>query len=264
MIDIFLLKLILSFFVGGSYVLVSTIAADKMGSKIGGLISGLPSTVLFGLFFIGWTQSPQASVDATTVMPAVIGLACLFLITYIALVQRNIYIAIIGAFIVWIASAYGLFVLHVTDFFISVSIFIGLYLVASVFVTRVFSITAVKGNNIVYSPWSLVLRGIMSGGVVALSVLFAKIGGPMLGGMIATFPATFSSTLLITYIAHGAKFSSAIAKSSLSAWISTLVFVIAARYLMVPLGLFWGLCVALLLCYISAYFLYTYIIKKHA
>src|SRR6185437_15423911 len=80
MSDLFTLKLCLSFFVGGLYVVIATVFADKFGSKIGGLISGLPSTVLFGLLFIAWTQNTQAAVDATTPIPAVVGVACFFLI----------------------------------------------------------------------------------------------------------------------------------------------------------------------------------------
>lgn len=262
MVDIFVIKLILSFIIGGSYILVSTVAADKLGSKIGGLISGLPSTVLFGLFFIGWTQSPDASVSATTLMPAVIGLACLFLLTYITLIKRNVWLAMSAAFAVWGLAAYGLIAIHLTDFFLSLGVFIILYGFSYLLVTRIFHIPAVKGKTVVYSPRLLLVRGMFSGTVVALSVLFAKVGGPVLGGIIATFPATFSSTLLITYFAHGANFSSAIAKSSLSAWISTLIFVIVARYAIASFGLVWGLLLALGVCYVSAYFLYTYNIKK--
>jgi uncharacterized membrane protein (GlpM family) len=263
MVDIFAIKLILSFIVGGLYILFSTIAADKLGSKIGGLISGLPSTVLFGLFFIGWTQSDEASIAATTLMPAIIGVACLFLITFIALIKRSVWLAMGASFLVWGVTAYGLLA-NVHTFILSLGVFAVCYLVAYIFVHRIFTIKAVKGQTIAYSPKILLLRGIFSGTVVALSVLFAKFGGPVVGGMIATFPATFSSTLLITYFAHGADFSSAIAKSSLYAWISTLVFVIAARYLLEPLGIVWGLFFALVICYVTAYFLYTHVVKKHA
>ncbi len=264
MADLFVLKLIVSFLVGGSYTLVSTVAADKLGSKIGGLISGLPSTVLFGLLFIGWTQTPEASVEATTLIPAVIGLACLFLITYIYFVKQNVWLALFAAFGVWSISAYGLLAIRLTDFFVSIILFFVLYFVAYVFVTRIFTITSSKGNKIMYSSRILLVRGLISGSIVALSVILAKVEGPVLGGMVSTFPAMLSSTLLITYFAHGHAFSSAVAKSTLFAWVSTLIFVIVARYTYLPFGIVFGTIIALVACYISAYLLYTYIIKKHA
>jgi hypothetical protein len=250
--------------VGSSYTLLATVTADKLGPKIGGLISGLPSTVLFGLVFIGWTQSVDASVEATTLIPAIIGVACLFLITYIYFVKRNVWLAVFLAMLVWSLATYLLLIFHVTSFIVSLVIFLVLYLVGYLFVTRIFKITSVKGNKIVYSPQIFLVRGLISGFIVTLSVILAKTGGPVLGGMVSAFPAMFSSTLLITYFAHGPAFSSAIAKNSLFAWISTLIFVIVARYTYVSLGIILGSIVSLVACYVSAYILYNYVVKKHA
>lgn len=264
MTTIFFIKLFLSFLVGGSYILISTIAADKLGSKIGGLITGLPSTVLFGLLFIGWTQTSEASVEATTLIPAIIGVACLFLITYVYLVKQNVWLAIFAAILVWAIAAYALIAAHITSFFISITIFFVLFLVAHIFVTRILTITTSKGNKIVYSPKIMLLRGLFSGLIVALSVILAKASSPLLGGIVSAFPATFSSTLLITYFAHGPAFSASVAKNSLFAWVSTLVFVIVSRFTLQQFGILWGSLISLITCYISAYFIYTYIVKKHA
>lgn len=195
--DVFIIKLILSFVVGSSYAILSTVTADRLGTKIGGLISGLPSTVLFGLLFIAWTQSTKASVEATTLIPAVIGLACVYLVTYIHFVKRNLWLAILMSIVIWLILAYGLIIFHVTNFLVSVFIYIFCYLVAYAFVTFIFKVKSTKGNKIVYSPRVLFLRGLLSGSIVALSVIIAKVGGPIFGGMVATFPAMFTSTLLI-------------------------------------------------------------------
>src|SRR5258708_33146817 len=130
MVDLFIVKLILSFLVGGLYVIAATVSADKLGSKIGGLISGLPSTVLFGLLFIGWTQNSQAGVEATTLLPAVIGVACFFLITYVYFIKYNIWLAFVLAFIVWGLLTFGLFVVHLTNFFSAILIFCLSFIIA--------------------------------------------------------------------------------------------------------------------------------------
>ena len=57
----FLIQLFLSFLVGSFWITTITIISEKMGSKIGGLIGGLPTTTLVALLFIGITQSPQAA-----------------------------------------------------------------------------------------------------------------------------------------------------------------------------------------------------------
>lgn len=263
MADQFIIKLILSFVVGGLYTIISTVAADKFGPKIGGLIGGLPSTALFGLFFIGWTQNSQASAEATILLPASLGLSCLFIVIYICFVKHNVWLALFGSIFLWGIGAYILVASHITNFFISIVIFLVFYFIGYFFVTRVFSITSGKGNTITYSPGILLLRGFISGVIIALSVVIAKVGGPVLGGMFASFPAMFTSTFLITYFAHGASFSTAVAKSSLFALVSILLFVIVARYAFVPFGIVWGSLVALAASYVYAYLLYKFALKNH-
>jgi hypothetical protein len=54
----FWIKLFLGFIVGSIWVTLTTVSAERFGSKVGGLIGGLPSTVVIALLFIGLTQSP--------------------------------------------------------------------------------------------------------------------------------------------------------------------------------------------------------------
>lgn len=58
----FISKLALSFLIGGLWIALGIALAERRGPKLGGLIIGFPSTVLFSLFFIAWTQSTQAAV----------------------------------------------------------------------------------------------------------------------------------------------------------------------------------------------------------
>ena len=82
-------KLGLSFVVGSVWVTLSTITAERYGSKIGGLIGGLPSTAVVALLFIGFTQTPLAASEATTIMPLAQGFNGLFIIVYLLLVRRG-------------------------------------------------------------------------------------------------------------------------------------------------------------------------------
>ncbi len=55
----FLLKLAISFLTGAAWVTLSTLASERYGSRVGGLIGGMPSTAVVSLLFIGLTQTPQ-------------------------------------------------------------------------------------------------------------------------------------------------------------------------------------------------------------
>lgn len=90
----FLIKLLLSFIVGSFWITITTIIAEKMGSKIGGIIGGLPTTTLVALLFIGITQSPQAAVEATAIMPQIVGFAGILMITFSLLINRGFLTAI--------------------------------------------------------------------------------------------------------------------------------------------------------------------------
>lgn len=83
--NIFVLKLILSFIVGSLWITMVTILAEKYGTRIGGLMAGLPSTIPISLFFIAWTQSERVAVDATTIVPIIGGINCIFIVAYIFL-----------------------------------------------------------------------------------------------------------------------------------------------------------------------------------
>jgi hypothetical protein len=62
--NIFLFKLLISFLAGSAWVVFATILADKYGPKVGGLVSGLPSTAIFILLFLALTQGTIFAVKA--------------------------------------------------------------------------------------------------------------------------------------------------------------------------------------------------------
>src|SRR3990170_3753635 len=81
--DPFLLKLVLSFVVGGSWIAAVTVLAERHGTKVGGLIGGIPSTVIVTYFFIGWTQGPDQVLQATTIFPLAFSVNYVFFIVYV-------------------------------------------------------------------------------------------------------------------------------------------------------------------------------------
>ena len=81
----FIWKLILSFVAGSIAVTLTTAAAEKFGSKIGGLIGGIPSTSVVALLFIGIVHSPEYVVQATDVIPLMMGCNSLFLVVFVVI-----------------------------------------------------------------------------------------------------------------------------------------------------------------------------------
>ena len=65
----FAIKVILSFIVGGTWVSGVIWLSEKLGSRVGGAIAGIPSTILISLIFINLTQGPADAREALTIVP---------------------------------------------------------------------------------------------------------------------------------------------------------------------------------------------------
>ena len=260
--NIFILKLVLSFLIGGAWVSVATHLADKHGTKIGGTITGLPSTALIALFFIGWTQSPVIAVDATTIIPAIGAVNALFLVVYISLVRTNFFLALGSSFLVW--SGLSLFLVHMNfdNFLYAIAIYVFVAFLSVFLIEKGIKVKSESGSELKSTIQSLIFRGLFSGTIIALAVFMGKIGGPLLGGMFAMFPAMFTGTLLITYFSHGSLFSSAMMKVALLSASSVVLYAILVRYSYIPFGLFLGTLVSILVSFSYAYIIHVVFVKK--
>lgn len=259
---IFFIKLAFSFIIGGSWVVLATVLGDKLGSRIGGLVSGLPSTVMFGLFFLGWTQTPHVAVSATTIIPIVGGINCLFLVTYVYLVKRGLWQSIFAGFSLWGLLSFILIWIQFDNFILSLVAYVILFLASFYIIDHVLNIQATKGKRVIYTPITVLLRALLGGGVVVFSVFLGKIGGPIFGGMFSMFPAMFTSTILITYMTHGAAFSAGTMKSSLVSAISVVLYSVVSRYSFEPLGLVFGTILSICTSFGFGFLLYQTVIRK--
>jgi hypothetical protein len=260
--SIFLLKLTLSFIIGGTWVILATIIADKFGTKIGGLITGLPSTLLFGLLFIAWTQTPDAAVQATTFAPIVGGINSLFLVIFVSLGRKGIWKALAAATIFWAVLSSALIFIKFNDFVLSLAGYILLFIISFYMFEYKLRIKSVKGKKITYTKKQILLRGLISGSIVALSVLISRIGGPLLGGMFAMFPAMFMSTMVITSLTQGLNFASGVAKSAVISAISIVVYSIVVRYTYIPLGILSGTLLAATSSIICGFLIYKFVLSR--
>jgi hypothetical protein len=107
---------------------------------------------------------------------------------------------------------------------------------------------SLKGQEQHYRLWEIIFRGVGAGALVMISVLLSQIGGPVLGGIAAAFPAVFTSTLIILNKSRGTEFSSAVAKPLvLSGFLTIIPFCVAVRYLYPTVGVLLGTLVGYIL-----------------
>ena len=237
------LHLSLAFAVGSLWVTVVTVIAEKKGSVLGGTLGGLPSTSAFSFFFIAINQSSVAAVEATTVFPLAFGVTSAYLFFYAFFAARGFGRGIAFSLVVWFAVS-GLIVASGLKNF-ELSLFAGGVISVSTFYgfVKKLKLRNLKGQEKHYNIWEVIFRGVGAGTLVMISVLLSQIGGPILGGIAAAFPAVFTSTLVILNRSEGTEFSRAVTKPLVLSGMLTIIPFLCCREVPVssPRGLAWNL-----------------------
>jgi len=261
--DIFLLKLLLAFLVGSFGITLATIIAEKFGTKVGGVISGNPLSIVVALLFIGWTQGVDIASESTAIVPAIIGLDILFILIYLVLAKKRPSLAIPVAIFSWFVLSIGLALTGFNDFGLSVAAFLLLLAFSYYVAEKKLDIPSEGKKSIEYTPKLLLFRALLGGGVIAFAVLASKMGGPVWGGVFSAFPSMMLSAMIITHHMHGTKFSCAFMKVlMIGGGISPAVYAVAVRYAYPALGLVWGTVASFAVAVVSSYLLYLFIRER--
>ncbi len=188
----------------------------------------------------------------------------LFIITYAALVRQSFPLALLASLFVWLCFSFALVLIHFNNFGLSLIGFLALLLLSYIVVEYVLHIKSLAGRNTALSFSNILVRGLVSGLIIALAVAFAKLGGPLVGGVFASFPAVFLSTMILTYFAQGREFSVSVMKTLLlSGTINATVCASAVRFLYPLFGLIGGTISSFLLSLVSMYVVFL-LVKKIA
>lgn len=246
-----LLKLALSFVVGGLWITAGVSLAERRGSRAGGLVLGFPSTVLVAMVFIGWTQSTESAVRATSVIPAVHGINALYVLVTVSLMGRRPWRGLSIGLAVWALGAALIIASGFDDFVTGIFVYALLLSLSYWRIGRFIPKDPESIRGRAAGPLLMAARGVFGGAVVVLAILMARFGGPLVGGVFAIFPAVFTGALLTTALSHGPLFSAAVMRSTLAGGASCIVFAAAARVSFIPLGLVVGTLVSALTAFVS-------------
>jgi hypothetical protein len=138
-----------------------------------------------------------------------------FLLFYIFIANRGPTFGIVGAVGMWFALTGAVAASGIRTFPISVAAWILLTISCYLVAERRMKIPSQRRLPFSATSLQILCRALFGGGVIALAVLLSKLSGPVYGGIFATFPAMFVSTLIVSYRTGGATFSRAVAKSLL-------------------------------------------------
>lgn len=239
-----------------------SIIAEKFGSRIGGIIGGLPSTVLIAIFFIALNQGVDFAAKATVVTPAAFIINSYFLLLLSVNASRGYSTALVISGSFWVVAMGLLVWLHLDSWAVSLGIWmIGLIILSLVIRQRI-SLHNEKLPPVQFTHAQLFGRSLFAGLVIAAAVMISKFGGVTLGGIFAAFPAIYLSTFTILYFARGAQFTRATAAPlMISGGINTVIYSAAVHYLYPRFGIYWGTLLSFLISLVSAYFIVRNLIR---
>lgn len=209
---LFIIQLIASFIVGGGFIALLSFIAEKANKRIAGIILAFPTTNALGLFFLGWTLSPEAVAEVVPATLIPLGVSVLFATVYAYIAEYSTRIIkskiwqIIVSFVLsiglWFGLAIPITILKFNHLAVGVAGYALLILVAHFLLKRK---NYDKPVTLTYTFGQKIGRAIFVGFIVFLVVLLGKILNPFWGGMFTMFPAAFSSLLMILHWCYGPK-----------------------------------------------------------
>ncbi|MGD8340213.1 MAG: hypothetical protein PVH89_05490 [Gammaproteobacteria bacterium] len=241
--------------------------AERWGTRIGGMLSGLPSTVVVAFSFIAVTQGAEQAYLATESFPLTFSFNAIAVAAYLALARHGSAAGLTGLVLAWLALQAGFvaFARAVQPVTHGMSFILWLLVLVAMTATlrKFFPVPFAKGSAHAHSRGELAGRAAFCGFVIAGAVLSAMISGPLGDAVLAAFPAVLVTTLAIAAIAARAE-SVAFARSlclplMLSGMANCVVFAVAFHFLILRWGLAQTVTASLLLTAVSSAGVYAYL-----
>lgn len=238
----FLVTLAIKMMVTAGFVIAATVIAERAGPLIGALIVTLPISA--GPAYVFVALDHDASFVARAALASVLNNVPTILYTtaFVLMAQRFSVVASVGTGLaVWFLSA---FLLNQMLWPLLPAILVNIVVVAVLLpVVRRFQDVAIPRLPLGFPE--LLLRAVIVAILIAMVVTLSFSVGPALTGMIASFPATFTSTMIILHRRVGGHAAAAVMAHSLLGLLG-FALCVAVLYLTVePLGRTVGLLLAL-------------------
>ena len=238
--SLFLAKVIISFFVAGIWISAATLLAERMGSKIGGLIANLPSNILVGLLFLYFVYDTDYVISVVPSVPIGMLINTCFLSIYVVLLKRGLISSTIISLIIWFALAAAAGLITSTNLWINFSAYIIITFVSFFVLEKSTKIPAMAKSNKKYSKTQIMIRAAFAGGIVASVILISKFLSPYFVGIFSTFPAVLLSTVIILSLNQNIQFAQATGKVLILSSTNITIYAIAVYFTYPAFGVLIG------------------------
>ena len=238
--QVFIIRAVISFFIAGIWIAGVTLLAERLGSKIGGLIGNLPSHLLVSLVFLAMINGADYVVAMIPGIPAGMMLNSVFTLVFVLLLRFGLAAATAGSLLVWLGTAVAAAFIFTDNLVTNIVVYVVVTLAAYGVLERIFVIRAVSTAKKRYSPVQMVLRAVFAGSVVVSVLLLSKLLNPLVLGIFSVFPAVMMITMVILAVNQNREFAQATGKVLILSSSNIVVFGLAIMLSYPRLGIGWG------------------------
>jgi hypothetical protein len=204
--------------------------AEKYGTKIGGILGTLPSTIVIALVFLAINKDINFASKSASVIPAELGINILFLVIFAIFVYRSITFAFLISLSIWSILSITILIINLNNIWISIIIYILSLFFAYLILENIKKIKSIKNVEYNYNIKKIIFRGLIAGVIISIAILLSNIGA-IISGIFSVFPAIIISTMLISYKEYGPNFSAGMAKSMIFGISSVAVYATSVHFL---------------------------------
>lgn len=241
-----LIQVAMPFLLSAFVVILVTLAAERFGTKVGGIIGTLPSTIIIAFVFISFEKGIPFAVQSVTIVPAEMGLNLLFLVFFAVCATRGTIPAITISLTLWTLLTIILIILQINDIALSLLIYLIAFFSTLLFLEKRKKITEHLSIRVRYTPKKILLRGLIAGTIIALAVTLSNLSA-ILSGIFSVFPAIFLSAMIISLTEHGAAFTHSLAKGMIYGSPSVVSYAVGVYFFYPAFGIIAGSATAFLL-----------------
>jgi hypothetical protein len=208
--------ILISALAAGLVAILATVAIEKLGGRRGGVVGTLPTTIVPAAVGFWWGASTVGDFqDALYVVPAGMMVNALFLWSWRGVPPRlpewslgvRLVVMVLVSMSAWALMAFLL--LSATKGYRGAGLPMqlwgwGFFLAAVAFATGAClrNGPAPAGTRAVGVP-TLLARGLLAAAAIGLAVMLATVSGPVIAGIVSTFPAIFLTTMLALWVSQG-------------------------------------------------------------
>lgn len=260
---LFLTQILLSFLIAGTWIAFSSLVAERLGIRIGGLIANLPANLMISLLFVTFVRDVEYVADAVLVVPAGLVVVTVFLLVFILTIRFGLLMASCLSLLAWFSIAHLLSQAPRMDLLPSIGIYLGFVVLAMVALDKVLVVDGVRAVRREYTRQQIIGRAVFSGSIVAAVVIVAKFSPPNYTGILATFPAMLFSTLFILARNQGPDFVRSVGKVLTLTTTNLLIYALAVYFTYPQFGVVIGTMISYLASVIWVFSLFP-LVKRLA